>query len=148
MRVGQKLNLCVSGRVSPNSCFGLCRPPVCMCRCPLPLLITVLGLAKCGAFSTTLQSKHQSSNLAITFNRSTSPRISPNPCYKQWFFVRLSLSVGKCVGRFNFCEAWGFFCFSFRGRKSKLFDKALVVALACAALVMCLLLALAYHFKI
>jgi hypothetical protein len=48
MRVGQKLNLCVLGRVSPNMlrCFGLCPPSVYMLPCPLPLLITSGALAK------------------------------------------------------------------------------------------------------
>ena|GEM_PF-2745708 len=55
------------------------------------------------------------------------------------FFVYLILSVLLYVGRFNFCKAGQFF-FSFRSRKSKLFDKALVLPLACVALAMCLLL--------
>ncbi len=57
--------------------------------------------------------------------------------------VKFFLSVGSCVGRFNFCEAGEIFLFFFLGSKSKLFEKALIEALPCAALVMCLLLGLA-----
>ena len=70
----------------------------------LPLVVTVRGLAKCGTFSTTLQSKHQSSNLAQSFIRSTSPRISPNPCYRLPFCRGRELSYrlcGRCIFIFS-----------------------------------------------
>ena len=83
------------------------------CR-QIGLPITLFGLAKCGTFSTTLQSKHQSSNLAQMFIRSTSPRISPNRCCKQWFFVRsFCLSGLVCRQDLIFCEARGIFLFFF-----------------------------------
>lgn len=62
---------------------------LCSTFCLVKLPPTFRGLAKCGTFSTTLQSKHQSSNLAQMFIRSTSPRISPKPCYLLPFFQSL-----------------------------------------------------------
>ncbi|HRE64629.1 MAG TPA: hypothetical protein PKU77_12610, partial [Ferruginibacter sp.] len=60
------------------------------------------------------------------------------------FFACLSLSVGLGVSAdLIFAKRGNFFVFLL-GRQRKLFDKALVVAWACAALAMCLLLALAY----
>ena len=73
----------------------------------MPLPLTFWGLAKCGIFSTTLQSKHQSSNLAQMFIRSTSPRISPNPCYRLPFCRGVSCRVGCAIGVFLFFQKEG-----------------------------------------
>ena len=73
----------------------------------LRLVLTVRGLAKCGTFSTKLQSKHQSSNLAQSFIRSTSPRISPNPCYRLPFCRGVSCRVGCAIGVFLFFQKEG-----------------------------------------
>lgn len=73
----------------------------------LHLAVTVRGLAKCGTFSTKLQSKHQSSNLAQSFIRSTSPRISPNPCYRLPFCRGVNCRVGCAIGVFLFFQKEG-----------------------------------------
>lgn len=65
-------------------------------NCPEKLQPTFCGLAKCGAYSTTLQSKHQSSNLAQSFIRSTSPRISPNRCWLLPFLSSVKFFAVVC----------------------------------------------------
>lgn len=78
--------------------------------CLLGLLITVRGLAQWRIYSTTVDTKHQSSNLAKSFMRSTSPAITPNPCYRLPFFRPLfvcRVSLVRWLG-----SSFAFFCWA------------------------------------
>ena len=109
-----------------------------------------LQLGEGGTFSTNVDTKNLSSNLAQMFIRSTSPRISPNSCYRLAFF-RLCCQVVVCRGFRCHCRVGCAFAvlkifegkeilknnFSWVGKVEALLQ-TLVCGSACSGLHMCL----------